>query len=85
VIEAATHLAAMVLELERATGRLMMGVVRRQPDGAAPLIGSSDAIRRVRQRIERVAATDFTALIEGESGPEPHPNSIEGVRSAHPR
>jgi DNA-binding NtrC family response regulator len=37
-------------------------------DGAAPLIGSSQAIRRVRDRIERVAATDFTSLIEGESG-----------------
>ena len=67
VIEAATQLAAMILELERATGRLMTGA-RRQADGAAPLIGSSEAIRRVRERIERVAATDFTILIEGESG-----------------
>ena len=67
VIEAATQLAAMILELERATGRLMSGG-RRQADGAAPLIGSSEAIRRVRERIERVAATDFTILIEGESG-----------------
>jgi len=32
------------------------------------LIGSSDAIRRVRDRIERVAGNDFTILIEGESG-----------------
>jgi transcriptional regulator with PAS, ATPase and Fis domain len=32
------------------------------------LIGSSQAIRAVRDRIERVAATDFTVLIEGESG-----------------
>jgi transcriptional regulator with PAS, ATPase and Fis domain len=68
IIEAATHLAAMILELERATGRLLTGAARRQADGAAPLIGSSDAIRRVRERIERVAATDFTILIEGESG-----------------
>ena len=37
-------------------------------DGAAPLIGSSRAIHAVRERIERVAATDFTVLIEGESG-----------------
>ena len=73
IIEAATHLAALILELERATGRLVVGAVRRQGDGAAPLIGSSEAIRRVRERIERVAATDFTILIEGESGPEPHP------------
>jgi transcriptional regulator with PAS, ATPase and Fis domain len=37
-------------------------------DGAAPLIGSSGVMRAVRDRIERVAATDFTLLIEGESG-----------------
>ena len=37
-------------------------------DGAAPLIGSSTIMRGVRERIERVAATDFTVLIEGESG-----------------
>jgi hypothetical protein len=55
----------MILELERATGRLWVGAARRQGDGAAPLIGSSEAIRRVRERIERVAATDFTILIEG--------------------
>src|SRR5207342_2283558 len=40
----------------------------RRPDGAAPLVGSSAAIRDVRERIERVAVTDFTVLIEGESG-----------------
>ena len=77
IIEAATHLAAMILELERATGRWVMGSARRPPDGAAPLIGSSEAIRRVRERIERVAATDFTILIEGAIGPEPHPSFIE--------
>ncbi len=37
-------------------------------DGAAPLIGSSPAMGMLRERIERVAATDFTVLIEGESG-----------------
>ncbi|MFO7691588.1 MAG: sigma-54 dependent transcriptional regulator [Vicinamibacterales bacterium] len=37
-------------------------------DGAAPLIGSSQAMCQLRERIERVAATDFTVLIEGESG-----------------
>jgi len=35
--------------------------LNRSIDGAAALIGSSEAIRRVRERIERVAATDFTA------------------------
>jgi len=63
IIDAATQLAALVLELERASGRLMPVAARRPSDGAAPLIGSSEAIRRVRERIERVAATDFTVLI----------------------
>jgi hypothetical protein len=31
-------------------------------------------MKTLRDRIERVAATDFTVLIEGASGPEPHPN-----------
>ena len=38
------------------------------PEPAAPLIGSSGAMRRLRQEMERVAATDFTVLIEGECG-----------------
>ena len=37
-------------------------------DGAAPLIGTSHVMHIVRERIERVALTDFTVLIEGESG-----------------
>ncbi len=65
VLDAATHVAALLLEIERAHGR---GAARGRGDGAAPLIGSSQAIRAVRERIERVAATDFTVLIEGESG-----------------
>ena len=66
LIEAATQLASMVLELERAIGRGKFGSsLNRATDGAAPLIGASEAIRRVRERIERVAATDFTVLIEG--------------------
>lgn len=67
LIDAASQLAVLVLELERSPGALHRAP-RRGGDGAAPLIGSSDAIRRVRERIERVAATDFTVLIEGESG-----------------
>jgi two-component system NtrC family response regulator len=44
-------------------------VASRMPrDGAAPLIGSSAVMRAVRDRIERVAATDFITLIDGESG-----------------
>jgi transcriptional regulator with PAS, ATPase and Fis domain len=65
VLEAGAHVAALILELERLHVRR---VERRPRDGAAPLIGSSPAIQQVRDRIERVAVTDFTVLIEGESG-----------------
>ena len=65
-LETATHLAAMLLEIERARG--YSGTLVNRADGAAPLIGSSQGIRAVRERIERVAVTDFTVLIEGESG-----------------
>ena len=61
----AAHVASLLVQLEHATGR--WGSPRRA-DGAAPLIGSGTPIRLVRERIERVAATDFTVLIEGESG-----------------
>ena len=78
LIEAATQLSSLVLELERAIGRGKFGSsLNRSIDGAAPLIGASEAIRRVRERIERVAATDFTVLIEGASGPQPHPSFID--------
>ena len=59
------QVAALLMELEHADGRW---VRFRRTDGAAPLIGSSLAVRGVRERIERVALTDFTVLIEGESG-----------------
>jgi len=37
-------------------------------DGAAPLIGSTPIMEALRASIERVAVTDFTVLLEGESG-----------------
>jgi transcriptional regulator with PAS, ATPase and Fis domain len=66
VLETAAHIGTLILEIERANG--YGRTLRPRPDGAAPLIGSSAAIRMVRERIERVALTDFTVLIEGESG-----------------
>ena len=62
--EVGAHIAALLLEVERAQARR---VFRAKPggDGAAPLIGSSRAIKTLRERIERVAAFDFTVLIEG--------------------
>ncbi len=66
LLETAAHVAALLLEVERAQARFRF--LRPRPDGAAPLIGSSRAIKNLRERIERVAATDFTVLVEGESG-----------------
>jgi len=63
VLAAAAQLGGLVLELARTRA------LRRQPeDGAAPLIGSSRAMQQLRERIERVAFTGFTVLIQGESG-----------------
>ena len=67
----AIHRAAgvweLAIELDRKGGALprMLHVHHRVRDGAAPLIGSSPAMCSLRDRIERVAATDFTVLIEG--------------------
>jgi two-component system response regulator HydG len=68
----AAHLGALVLEVERSrvqlarAGLFYQGRPRR--DGAAPLIGSTPVMQALRSTIERVAATDFTILLEGESG-----------------
>ncbi|HET7619055.1 MAG TPA: sigma 54-interacting transcriptional regulator [Vicinamibacterales bacterium] len=67
VLDAAQQVAALVLLFERAVGITGFSAHGRS-DGAAPLIGSSAAIANVRERIARVAGTDFTVLIEGESG-----------------
>jgi transcriptional regulator with PAS, ATPase and Fis domain len=70
MLTAGAHVAGLLLEIERANGRWPLACARTygEADGAAPLIGSSLPIRALRDRIERVAATDFTILIEGESG-----------------
>jgi DNA-binding NtrC family response regulator len=67
-LQFARHLGAFVLILERACRAGVLGGLRSRSDGAAPLIGRSLAMQAVRDRIGRVAATDFTILIEGESG-----------------
>ena len=71
LIESARELAALVLMIDRAQrggGLGAAGSAGGRFDGAAPIVGSSGAIRALRARIERVAATGFTVLIEGESG-----------------
>jgi hypothetical protein len=57
-------LGGLVLEASRSQ------VVQRprSQDGAAPLIGSTRVMQSLRERVERVAMTDFTVLIEGASG-----------------
>ena len=63
---AAIRLIADSLDVPCGTPLVLTSRMRR--DGAAPLIGSSPVMRAVRERIERVAATDFVTLIDGESG-----------------
>jgi DNA-binding NtrC family response regulator len=68
----AAHLAALVVELDQrrdgppgaggaTSGRVSAG-------STPPLVGSSRAMSALRDQIGRVAATDFTVLVEGESG-----------------
>jgi DNA-binding NtrC family response regulator len=69
-LRAAATIAALVLSSDR-TGAPVMSRPSSPPDragGPTLLLGSSDAIQVVRERVERVASTDFTVLIEGESG-----------------
>jgi transcriptional regulator with PAS, ATPase and Fis domain len=63
MLTAAAQLGGLVLELAR-----IRNARRTAADGAAVLIGSSALMQRLRERVERVALTGFTALIQGESG-----------------
>ena len=66
------HVGALVLEIERSRLQLaragLWATNRVRRDGAAPLIGSTPIMGALRSSIERVAVTDFTVLLEGESG-----------------
>jgi transcriptional regulator with PAS, ATPase and Fis domain len=68
----AAQVGALILEIERLRLQLaragLLTISRPRRDGAAPLIGSTAAMRELRATIEKVAATDFTILLEGESG-----------------
>jgi DNA-binding NtrC family response regulator len=72
VLGLAAHVGALVLEIERSRLQLaragLFGHTRQRRDGAAPLIGSTPIMQTLRSTIERVAATDFIVLLEGESG-----------------
>src|SRR5687767_8301482 len=64
VLTSIAQLGGLVLEAARARST----VLHRQEDGAAPLIGATRVMQDLRNRIERVAETDFAIMIEGESG-----------------
>jgi DNA-binding NtrC family response regulator len=67
----AAQVGGLVLEIERCRTQLMRvgaSPAPRRRDGAAPLIGTTEAMEALRTTVERVAGTDFTLLIEGESG-----------------
>ena len=72
ILGTAAHVGALVLEIERSRLQLaragLLNPNRPGRDGAAPLIGSTEVMQSLRSEIERVAATDFTVLLEGESG-----------------
>ncbi len=72
LLGSAAHLASLVLEIERGRSQLARSGLAPNPktrrDAAAPLIGSTDVMCELRSQIERVAATDFTVLLVGESG-----------------
>ena len=62
LLEAGASIAGMLLEAERlANTPSPLTPVER--DGAAPLIGSSETMRLLRDRVERVASTNFTVLM----------------------
>ena len=72
VLGAAAHIGGLLLEIDRCRAEINRTSLQSAPksrrDDAAPLIGSTAAMQSLRTRIERVAQTDFTVLLEGESG-----------------
>ena len=64
VLTAVAQIGGLVMEISRCRAPARA----RSPVSVAPLIGSTSAMLALRERVERVAATDFTVLVEGESG-----------------
>jgi DNA-binding NtrC family response regulator len=70
LLEGAACLAALVVD--GAVAAPPASKARPQPstrdEGVSPLVGSSAVMQALRDRVARVASTDFTILIEGDSG-----------------
>lgn len=64
VLNTVAQIGGLVMEI----GRCRAPARARPSVSVAPLIGSTAAMHSLRERVERVAATDFTVLVEGESG-----------------
>ena len=68
----AAQVGALVLEIERSRVQLMRAGLawnsRVRREAATTLVGSTPAVLALRSTIERLGVTDFTVLIEGESG-----------------
>jgi len=65
VLNAVAQIGGLVMEI----GRCRAPARARPPVSVAPLIGSTVAMHALRERVERVAATDFTVLVEGSTRP----------------
>jgi transcriptional regulator with PAS, ATPase and Fis domain len=65
LLVAAANLGGLVMELD--LRRPPMPAAARE-EGSPMLVGSTPPMCQLRERVERVAKTDFTVLIEGESG-----------------
>lgn len=62
LLESGANLAAVVVDGER------LSPLTTTREGVGALIGASEIMEALRERVERVASTDFTILVEGESG-----------------
>ena len=67
LLETAASLAAIAFEVERGAPNTSATLSAHRGD-VGPLIGASEVMQALRERLERVASTDFTILIEGDSG-----------------
>jgi transcriptional regulator with PAS, ATPase and Fis domain len=64
----AAHLASLLVDVSERGPAATQAARAALAALTRPLVGASDTMRDLRERIARVAATDFTVLIEGESG-----------------